>query len=85
MRWRPRRGITLAPRVGVRVDPGQTLTGPDGATIPASNLRFYREVGYQVSQRFLDLAAQKFSALNDVREERSAADFQVVVDLLGDC
>jgi hypothetical protein len=40
-----------APLRGVRVDPGQTLAGPDGATIPASNLRVYREVGYQVSQR----------------------------------
>ena len=40
-----------APLRGVRVDPGQTLAGPGGATIPASNLRFYREVGYQVSQR----------------------------------
>ena len=36
---------------GVRVDAGQTLTGPGGATIPASNLTFYREVDYQVTTR----------------------------------
>jgi hypothetical protein len=36
---------------GVRVDPGQTLTGPGGTTIPASNLTIYREANYQVSQR----------------------------------
>ena len=40
-----------APLRGVRVEPGQTLAGPDGATIPASNFRVYREVDYHVSQR----------------------------------
>ncbi|MEK6251710.1 MAG: hypothetical protein AABM43_07170 [Actinomycetota bacterium] len=40
-----------APLSGVRVDPGQTLAGPDGATIPAANLTVYREADYYVSQR----------------------------------
>jgi hypothetical protein len=40
-----------APLGGVRVDPGQTLRGPGGATIPASNLTIYREADYYVSQR----------------------------------
>ncbi|MEK6251711.1 MAG: hypothetical protein AABM43_07175 [Actinomycetota bacterium] len=40
-----------APLSGVRVDPGQTLNGPGGATIPASNLTVYREADYYVSQR----------------------------------
>jgi len=40
-----------APLSGVRVDPGRTLRGPGGATIPASNLRIYREADYYVSQR----------------------------------
>jgi hypothetical protein len=40
-----------APLSGLRVDPGQKLTGPGGATIPYSNLTVYREVDYQVSQR----------------------------------
>ncbi len=39
------------PLSAVRVDPGQTLTGPGGATIPASNLTIYREVDYRVTQR----------------------------------
>jgi hypothetical protein len=36
---------------GVRVDAGQPLRGPGGATIPASNLTIYREADYRVSQR----------------------------------
>src|SRR5206468_10010983 len=40
-----------APLSGLRVDPGQTLTGPDGASIPASTLTIYREVDYNVTQR----------------------------------
>jgi hypothetical protein len=36
---------------GVRVDPGQTLTGPGGATIPASNLTIYRERQHYLKQR----------------------------------
>jgi hypothetical protein len=40
-----------APLGGVRVGPGQTLAGPDGATIPASSLMVYREVDYRVSRR----------------------------------
>jgi hypothetical protein len=40
-----------APLGGVRVDPGRTLRGPNGATIPASNLTIYREADYYVSQR----------------------------------
>jgi Domain of unknown function (DUF4091) len=40
-----------APLSGLRVDPGQRLTGPGGAMIPYSNLTIYREVDYNVTQR----------------------------------
>ncbi len=36
---------------GLRVGPGDSLTGPGGATLPASSLTIYREAYYQVSQR----------------------------------
>jgi len=40
-----------APLSGVRVDLGATLTGPGGATIPASGVTIYREAEYTVTQR----------------------------------
>ena len=40
-----------APLSGVSVDPGPVLKGPGRATIPASNLKVYREADYVVSQR----------------------------------
>jgi hypothetical protein len=40
-----------SPLSDVRVDRGQTLTGPGGATIPTSNLTIYREHQYHVDQR----------------------------------
>jgi hypothetical protein len=40
-----------APLAGIRVDPGRTLRGPNGATIPPTNLTIYREADYYVTQR----------------------------------
>jgi hypothetical protein len=40
-----------APLSGISVDPGPVLKGPGRATIPASNLKVYREADYIVSQR----------------------------------
>ena len=40
-----------SPIRGLRVDHGESLTGPGGATIPARNVTIYREAAYEVARR----------------------------------